>query len=162
VASPLIWNAGGFGVSAALYGLYAVGIVDAFGAGWLALGAAIQAVTLAGGAVFSCDYGCPAVARSTMGTLHTVFGLPYFAVTCLMPYLAAWTFRRHEAWRPVIPVTLAVGTLLVVLFFAGPLLFTDRVGLWQRLVLVPALAWQAWISIRMDRARLRTPRGLAH
>ena len=151
-ASPLVWNVGGFGVSAVLYAVYALGIADKFGAGWLSFATFLQAVTLAGSAAFSCDNGCPPMATSTMGTLHTVFGLPYFATTCLIPFVAAWTFRRRDAWRSEVRVALAVGTVLVVLFFVGPMIGADRVGLWQRVVLVPALAWQAWISVRLYRS----------
>ena len=157
-SSPLVWNVGGFGVAAFLYALYAIAIADRFGRGAFALTTLLQAVTLAGSAVFSCDLGCPPAPTSTSGALHTVFGLPYFAVTCLAPFVAAWTFRRHDEWRPVVTGSAAIGALLVALFLVGPFLFgAEWIGLWQRLVLVPALVWQAWVSIRLDRSRAPAP-----
>ena len=141
---PPIWNVGGFGVAALLYALYAIGIADRFGWRSFALATVLQSVTIAGSAVFNCERGCTAV--------HADFGLAYFAITCLMPFIAAWSFRRRDGWRGMMRGSLIVGALLVALFIAGPFLGNDRFGLWQRLVLFPALGWQAWVSIRIDRA----------
>ncbi|HEY6057240.1 MAG TPA: DUF998 domain-containing protein [Candidatus Limnocylindrales bacterium] len=159
-SAPLLWNAGGFGIAAALYLTYAVAIAEEFGTGWLFLATMVQAVTIAGSAVFNCDQGCPPVATSTSGTLHTVFGLPYFAITCVVPLVAARTFRRRDDWRGATPTSYLTAILLVVLFLVGPFLGADRVGLWQRVVLLPALAWQAWISLRLHRLRSVVLRGV--
>jgi hypothetical membrane protein len=151
-AAPIIWNLGGFGVSALLYALYSIAIRDAFGSGLFFVATALQAIAIGGGAIFSCDSGCPAMTVSTAGTLHTVFGLPYFAITCVAPFIAWRAFRGRADWTPMTPVTLILGFALVVLFLAGPVLFgAEWIGLWQRLVLVPALAWQAVVSIRLYR-----------
>lgn len=149
--APLVWNLGGFGVAALLYALYAVAIRDAFGTGAFFIGTVLQAVTIAGSATFSCDIGCPPAPVSTAGFLHTVFGLPYFAITCVAPFLAWRAFRGRGEWRGLSTPCLVVGALLVSLFVIGPALGADRIGLWQRLVLVPALAWQAVVSIRLFR-----------
>jgi hypothetical membrane protein len=152
-AAPLLWNVGGFGIAAALYLIYAIAIAGEFGRGWLFLATMLQAVAIAGSGVFSCDQGCPPLANSTSGTLHTVFGLPYFAITCLAPLIGARTFRRRDDWRGLTPASYANGILLIALFLVGPFLGADRVGLWQRVVLLPALAWQAWVSLRLYRLR---------
>jgi hypothetical protein len=155
-AAPLVWNLGEFGVAALLYVLYAVAIRDAFGTGAFFVATVLQAVTIAGSAAFSCDTGCPPVPISTPGFLHTVFGLPYFAVTCVAPFLAWRAFRGRATWRAFSIVSLLVGSLLVALFLVGPFLGADRVGLWQRLVLVPALTWQAAVALRLHRVTARS------
>lgn len=154
-ASPSVWNLGGFGVAALLYLLYAVPIRDAFGTGAFFAATVLQALTIAGSAAFSCDTGCPPVPVSTAGFLHAVFGLPYFAITCLAPFLASRAFRGREEWLALTTASLVIGLLLAGLFLAGPSLGADRVGLWQRLVLVPALMWQAVVSLRLYRMPAR-------
>lgn len=141
---PLLWNVGGFAVAALLCALYAIGIADRFGWKAFALATLAQSVTIGGGAVFSCEHGCTPV--------HNGFGLTYLAITCLVPFIAAWSFRRRDGWRRTMRGSLIVGALLVALFIAALFVGGDRLGLWQRLVLFPALGWQAWISIRIDRA----------
>jgi hypothetical protein len=121
-----------------LNALYAVAIRDAFGTGAFFVATVLQAVTIAGSATFSCDTGCPPVALSTAGFLHTVFRLPYFAITCVAPFLAWRAFRGRDEWRALSTISLVMGVLLVGLFLMGPTLGADRVGLWHRLVLVPA------------------------
>jgi len=82
---------------------------------------------------------------------HTIAGLAFFAITTLLP-LGAWrTFRRQPAWRSWARPSLAVGVILVVLFFIGPALGEDRVGAWQRLDLLLALSWQAAVALHLHR-----------
>ncbi|HET9649020.1 MAG TPA: DUF998 domain-containing protein [Microlunatus sp.] len=155
-AMPILWNVGGFGVMAACYAVYATAIGSEFARGWFFWATVLQAVSIAGSGVFSCDLGCPAASTSTSGQLHEVFGLSYFAVTCLLPLVAGLTFRRVARWRVAAPVSYVIGVVLVALFLVGPFLFgAAHIGLWQRLVLVPALGWQVGISVRLHRVQLK-------
>jgi hypothetical membrane protein len=156
-AAPLVWNLGGFAVAALLYALYSIAIRDAFGSGLLFVATVVQAVTIGGSGIFNCDTGCPPGPVSTFGALHAVFGLAYFAVTCAAPFIAWRTFGTRGDWRGARAATLAVGIVLVALFFAGPTLFgATWIGLWQRLVLIPALAWQGAVAVRIYRLAHRT------
>jgi len=87
------------------------------------------------------------------GWAHTVSGLVAFVVTCIIPLVAWRTFLPRAEWRSLAAVSLIVGVVLVGLFFAGPIFFgtTDRVGIWQRLTLVTAGAWQAAVALRLWR-----------
>jgi len=155
-AAPLVWNIGGFGVAALMYAAYSIAIRDAFGTGLFFAATALQAATIAGSGVFNCDTGCPAVPLSTSGALHTVFGLPYFAVTCVAPFIAWRAFRSRDDWRGATMLSLAGGVVLLTLFFAGPVVFgATWIGLWQRLVLVPALVWQGAVSLHLYRLARR-------
>jgi hypothetical membrane protein len=147
--NALLWDIGGFGGSALLYALYSVAIRAGFGGGWLFRLVVLQAIATAGSGLFSCDAGCPPVAVSTSGWLHTVSGLTYFAVTALLPFVAWRSFRSRTEWRSLASVSLGMGVLLTVLFFIGPALGADRVGLWQRTFLVPAFAWQIALALRL-------------
>jgi hypothetical membrane protein len=148
-ANALLWNVGGFGVMAVLYAVYSVAMRAEFGGGWLFLLVAIQAIASAGGGVFSCDPGCPPVPQSPSMWGHTISGLTYFAITSVIP-LAAWRpFRARKEWRSLAPASLGVGLLLVLLFFIGPILGPDRVGVWQRVDLVVAYAWQIAVALRL-------------
>ena len=154
-ALAVAWNVVGFGGAALLYGLYAVAVGAVFGRGWLFWLTAAQAVTIAGGGLFSCDPGCPPVMSTPQGWLHAAFGLPYFAVTSALPLVAWRVFRSLPDWRPLAPVSLAAGLLLVLLFVAGPFVFgAERVGLYQRTALALAGVWAAAVALRLSE-RLR-------
>lgn len=150
--TALLWSVGGFGGVAVLYGLYAVAVRASFGTGLLFGLTAAQAVLILASAVFQCDPGCPPVPETPRMVGHTVAGLSYFTITTVVPLVAWRAFRKHEAWRSYGRVSLAIGTLLVILFLVGPALGQDRIGAWQRTVLLIAGAWQAGVAIRLLRA----------
>jgi hypothetical membrane protein len=155
-ATALAWNIGGFGLSAILYALYAVAIRAGFGSGWLLRLAVGQAIFLGASGLFSCDAGCPPVPQSTSMLLHTIAGLAYFAITTVLPVVAWRTFRFRSEWRSLARPSLAVGLVLIGLFFVGPTLGQDRVGVWQRLMLAIAYAWQIAVALRLSRLLKRT------
>jgi hypothetical membrane protein len=155
-ADALVWNIGGFGVAALLYALYAVAIRAGFGPGWLFRLTVVQAILAACSGLFSCDPGCPPVPQSPMMLLHTIVGLTYFAITTVLPVVAWRTFRQRAEWRPFAPPSLAVGVVLIALFLIGPALGADRVGVWQRVVLLIAYAWQIAVAFRLHRLLKRT------
>jgi len=149
----VVWNIVGFGGSALLYALFATAIGAAVGRGWLFRSISVQAIAFAASGTFSCDPGCPPVMSTWQGWAHTVSGLVAFVVTCIIPLVAWRTFLPRAEWRSLAAVSLIVGVVLVGLFFAGPIFFgtTDRVGIWQRLTLVTAGAWQAAVALRLWR-----------
>ena len=156
-SNAVAWNVLGFGGSALLYALFAGAISAALGRGWLFRLTALQALAIAASGTFGCDPGCPPMMSSWQGWAHTVAGLLYFAVTCIIPVVAWRTFRLRAAWRSLAPASLATGTVLVGLFLAGPFLFgPELVGIWQRLTLLVAGTWAAAIALRLHRA-LRSP-----
>jgi hypothetical protein len=147
-----VWNVVGFGGAAVLYALYAVALVAAFGRGWLYRLTLVQVVAIAGGGVFSCDPGCPPAMTSWQGSVHTVVGLTYFAVTCVLPLVAWRVFRTRGEWRSLGPISLVAGIVLVGLFLVGPFLFgAELVGFWQRMTLVLVGAWTAVVALRLSR-----------
>jgi hypothetical membrane protein len=150
-SNALLWDVGGFGGMAVLYALYAAAIQAEFGAGLLFGLVALQAIATAGSGLFSCDAGCPPVALSTSGSLHIVFGLSYFLITTLIPFVAWRQFRARADWRSLARISLWTGTLLAALFLVGPSLGVDRVGAWQRADLLLAYAWQIAVAIRLYR-----------
>ena len=151
------WNVLGFGGSALLYALFAGAISAALDRGWLFRLTALQAVSIAASGLFGCDPGCPPMMSSWQGWAHTVAGLLYFAVTCIVPVVAWRTFRRRAGWRSLAPVSLVAGVVLVGLFLAGPFLFgPELVGIWQRLTLIVAGAWATAAALRLHRS-LRSP-----
>lgn len=154
--NAVAWNALGFGGSALLYTLFAVAISAALGRGWLFRLTALQAVSIAAGGTFSCDPGCPPVMSSWQGWAHTVAGLLYFAVTCIVPLVAWRTFARNAGWRSLAPASLVAGVVLVGMFFAGPFLGPALVGIWQRVTLLVAGAWAAAVALHLHRS-LRSP-----
>ncbi len=154
--TALIWNIGGFGLAALLYALYAVAIRAGFGPGWLFGLAASQAILIAASGMFNCDPGCPPVPQSVTMLLHTLVGLTYFAITTLLPVVAWRTFRHRPEGRSFARPSLAVGLVLVTMFFIGPALGEDRVGVWQRVVLLIAYAWQMAVAIRLHGLLKRT------
>ena len=147
---PMLWNLGGFGIAAALYALYASALRRG-PSRWLFRLAVVQAIAIAASGAFNCDPGCPQKPLSLHGTLHTVFGLGYFAVTSAVPLVAWRGFRKHDAWRSLAPYSLVTGVLLVVGSLVGPTLGPDRIGLWQRTFLVCAYAWQITVALRLYR-----------
>ena len=151
--NAVAWNVVGFGGAALLYALFAVAIGAGLGRGWLFRVSAVQAVAIAAGGTFSCDPGCPPVMSSWQGWAHTVSGLTYFALTCIVPLVGWRTFRRRTEWRSLAPVSLAAGVVLVGLFLAGPILFggPELVGYWQRLTLVIAGGWSVAVALRLFR-----------
>ena len=152
-SNAVAWNVVGFGGAALLYALFAVAIAAALGRGWLFRLTALQAVSIAGGGTFGCDPGCPPMMSSWQGWAHTVAGLLYFAVTCIVPLVAWRTFRRRAEWRSLAPASLVAGVVLVGLFLAGPFLFgPELVGIWQRLTLLVAGAWAAAVALRLHRS----------
>ncbi|MDP9276477.1 MAG: DUF998 domain-containing protein [Chloroflexota bacterium] len=147
-----VWNVVGFGGTAVLYALYAVAIAAEFGRGWLYRLTLVQVVAIAGGGLFSCDPGCPPAMTSWQGWGHTVAGLSYFAVTCVLPLVAWRVFRSRGEWRSVAPISLVAGIVLVGLFLVGPFLFgAELVGFWQRITLVLVGAWTAVVALRWSR-----------
>jgi len=155
--NALVWNIGGFGIVALLYGLYAIALRAGFGSGWLFRLAVLQAIFIAAGASLDCDPGCPPVPQTTTMLGHMIVGLAYFAITTVLPLVAWQTFRRLPEWRPYARPSLAVGVLLVALFFIGPTLGQDRVGVWQRVVLVIAYAWQIAVAVHLRALLGRAP-----
>lgn len=147
--TALIWNTGGFGAVALLYLLHAVAVRAGLGSGWLYRLVLLQAILIAAGGAFSCDPGCPAFPRSASMVGHTVAGLTYFATTTILPLVAWRTFRRRDEWRALARPSLAVGIVLVALFFVGPALGAERVGAWQRTVLLLAGTWSAVVALRL-------------
>lgn len=147
--NALLWNVGGFGMVAVLYAAYAIAVRAGFGTGWLFRLTALQSVFIAAGAFFDCDPGCPPVPETATMTGHIVVGLAYFAITALLPVVAWRAFRSRPAWASFARPSLAVGAVLVVLFFIGPTLGEDRVGMWQRAVLLLAYAWQVAVALRL-------------
>ena len=149
--TALVWNVAGFGIVAILYAAYAVAIRAGFGPGWLFRLTVLQAVLIAAGAALACDPGCPPVPQTPMMLGHTIAGLAFFAITTLLPLVAWRTFRGQPAWRSWARPSLAVGAILVALFFIGPALGEDRVGALQRLDLLLALSWQAAVALHLHR-----------
>lgn len=149
--TALLWSVGGFGVVAILHGLYSVAVRAAFGTGLLFGLTVAQAVLMLASAAFQCDPGCPPVPETPRMVGHTVAGLSYFVVTTILPLVAWRTFRKRGEWRSYGTVSLATGILLVILFVVGPTLGQDRIGIWQRTVLVIAGAWQAGVALRLLR-----------
>jgi hypothetical protein len=152
--NAVLWNIGGFGVIAMLYAAYAIAIRAGFGPRWLFRLSIMQAIFIAAGASFDCDPGCPPVPQTATMVGHIVVGLAYFAITTLLPLVAWRTFRRRPGWDSYARPSLAVGAILVALFFIGPTLGEDRVGVWQRTVLLLAYAWQIAVALHL-RALLR-------
>lgn len=151
-ANAVVWNVVGFGGTAVLYGLYSVAIAAEFGHRLLYRLTLLQVLAIAGSGLFSCDPGCPVVMTTWQGWAHTVAGLTYFAITCVLPLVAWRAFRQKIEWRSIAPVSLAAGLLLVGLFVVGPVLFgADRVGIWQRTTLVLVAAWTAVVALRLLR-----------
>ena len=148
-ANAWLWDLGGFGGMALLYALYSVAIRAAFGGGWLFRLVLIQAIASAGSGLFSCDPGCPPVPQSTSMWGHTISGLTYFAITSVIPFVAWRTFRARTEWRSLAPVSLGVGVILALLFVIGPTLGPDRVGVWQRIDLAVAYAWQIVVALHV-------------
>lgn len=151
--NAVAWNVVGFGGAAVLYALFAVAIGAELGRGWLFRLSAVQAVSIAAGGMFSCDPGCPPVMSSWQGWAHTVSGLTYFILTCIVPLVAWQVFRRRTGWRSFASISLAAGVVLVALFIAGPILFGTPalVGYWQRLTLMIAGVWSAAVAVRLYR-----------
>jgi len=147
--NALIWNIGGFGVVAVLYALYAVAVRAEFGSGWLFRLGVLQAVFIAASAAFNCDPGCPPVPATTTMAGHIIVGLAYFAITTVLPLVAWRAFRQRPEWRPYARPSLAVGVILIALFFIGPTLGEDRVGASQRVVLLIAYAWQIAVALHL-------------
>ena len=88
---------------------------------------------------------------SWQGWGHTVAGLTYFAVTCVLP-LVAWRAFRGSEWRWLAPISLVAGIVLVGLFLVGPFVFgRELVGVWQRTTLVLVGAWAAVVALRLSR-----------
>ena len=147
--TALLWNVAGFGVVAVLYAAYAIAVRAGFGPGWLFRLTVLQAVFIAASAFLDCDPGCPPVPETATMMGHIVAGLAYFAITALLPVVAWRAFRSRPAWASFARPSLAVGAILVVLFLIGPTLGEDRVGLWQRTVLLLAYAWQVAVAVRL-------------
>lgn len=146
-----VWNVVGFGGTGVLYALYSVAIAAEFGHRWLYRLTLVQVVAIVGGGLFSCDPGCPAVMTSWQGWAHSVAGLTYFAVTCVLPLVAWRVFRGRGAWRSLAPISLVAGIVLVGLFLVGPFLFgPERVGIWQRTTLVLVAAWTVVVGLRLS------------
>jgi hypothetical protein len=150
--SAVAWNVVGFGGSALLYALFAAAIAGALGRGWLFRLTAVQVIAIAASGTFSCDPGCPPIMSSWQGWAHSVFGLLYFAVTCVVPLVGWRAFRRRAEWRSLAPVSLIAGVVLVGLFLAGPFIFgPELVGIWQRVTIVIAGAWAVAVAVRLRR-----------
>ena len=154
--NALLWNVGGFGVTAALYAAYAIAIRGWFGSGWLFRLTVLQAIFFAASASFNCDAGCPAVPQSGTMLGHIIAGLVCFAITCVLPLVAWRTFRGRWEWASYVQPSLLVGLVLVALFVVGPFLGQDRVGVWQRSTLAVAYAWQIAVALRL-RGLLQRP-----
>jgi hypothetical protein len=147
-----VWNVVGFGGTAVLYALYAVAIAAEFGRGWLHRLTLVQVVAIGGSGLFSCDPGCPPAMTSWQGSVHSVAGLTYFAVTCALPLVAWRVFRSKAEWRSLAPISVVAGIVLVGLFLVGPFLFgAELVGFWQRITLVLVGAWTAVVALRLSR-----------
>lgn len=150
--NAVAWNLVGFGGAAFLYALFTGAIGVALGRGWLWRLGVIQVVAIAAGGAFSCDPGCPPVMSSWQGWTHTVAGLTYFAITCIVPLVGWRAFRSRTEWRSLVPVSLIVGAVLVGLFFAGPVIFgPEHVGLWQRLTIAIDGIWAAAVALQLRR-----------
>jgi hypothetical protein len=150
--NAVLWNVVGFGGTAVLYALYSAAIAAEFGPGWLYRLTLVQVVAIAASGLFGCDPGCPPAMTSWQGWAHTVVGLSYFAVTCVLPLVAWRVFRGNGEWRSLAPISLVAGIVLVGLFLAGPFAFgPELVGIWQRTTLVLVGAWTALISLRLWR-----------
>lgn len=154
--NALVWNIGGFGIVALLYGLYAIALHAGFGSGWLFRLGVLQAIFIAAGASLNCDPGCPPVPQTTTMLGHMIVGLAYFAINTVLPLVGWRTFRHRPEWRPYARPSLAAGVILVGFFFIGPILGEDRVGAWQRAVLVIAYAWQVAVALHLH-AQLERP-----
>lgn len=151
-ANAAVWNVVGFGGTALLYGLYSIAIAAEFGRGWLYRLALVQVVAIAASGLFSCDPRCPPAMTSWQGWAHTVAGLAYFGVSCVLPLVAWRVFRSRDEWRSLAPISLVAGIVLVGLFLAGPFAFgPELVGFWQRTTLVLVAAWTAVVALRLFR-----------
>lgn len=147
--TALLWNVGGFGVVGVLYATYAMAIRAGLGPGWLFRLTVLQAVFITASAFFDCDRGCPPVPQTATMLGHIIVGLAYFAITCLLPLVASRTFRYRSTWASYRWPSRAVGVVLVALFFIGPTLGQDRVGVWQRVVLLVAYPWQMAVALHL-------------
>ena len=150
------WNIGGFGIVALLYAVYALAMRAGFGIGLLSGLTAMQAVFIAASAGFDCDPGCPPVPVTATMTGHIIVGLAYFAIATVLPLVAWRAFRRRPEWISLARPSLAVGLVLLALFFVGPTLGENRVGIWQRTSLLVAYVWQVVVALRLY-ALLRGP-----
>jgi hypothetical protein len=147
-----VWNVVGFGATAVLYALYSVAIAAEFGKRWLYRLTLVQVVAIACGGLFSCDPGCPAVMTSWQGWAHSLAGLTYFGITCVLPLFAWRVFRGRGEWRSLAPISFVAGIVLVGLFLVGPFVFgPELVGIWQRTTLVLVGAWTAVVALRLLR-----------
>ena len=151
-ANAVAWNVLGFGGAALLYALYTLPIAAEFGRKWLFALVVLQMITTAGSGVFSCDPGCPPVMSTPQGWLHTVFGLSYFLILGVLPLVAWREFRQRAEWRSLASISLITGLVLIAFFLVGPIVLgAERIGIYQRIMLVLGGAWAMLFAQRLSR-----------
>jgi len=151
-ANAVAWNVLGFGGVALLYAVYTFPIAAEFGRKWLFALVILQMITTAGSGVFSCDPGCPPVMSTPQGWLHTVFGISYFLVLGVLPLVAWRVFRQRAEWRSLASISLIAGLLLIAFLFIGPIVLgAERIGIYQRTMLIVGGAWAALFAQRLAR-----------
>jgi hypothetical protein len=149
-ANAVAWNVLGFGGAALLYALYSFPIAAEFGRRWLFVLVVLQMIATAASGVFSCDPGCPPVMSTPQGWLHTVFGMSYFLVLGVLPLVAWRVFRKRPEWRSLAFISLMVGLLLIACLLIGPVVLgAERIGIYQRTLLVIGGAWAALFAQRL-------------
>jgi hypothetical protein len=147
--NSLVWQLGGFGVSAALELGYA-------GALWAVLRRSlVTALMVAIAALLALSAAAPL--GSTLTQVHTIAGLVLFACLALIPVAAWLEFRRRPEWADMARGSMVIGVLLVVWFLLEPNFEASRLGFWQRAFLVVALGWQVVVALRVRRLALRRP-----
>lgn len=100
----------------------------------------------------------PGNATTTMhGRIHNTAGIATFALFVVAIFAATRSFRRHPAWRPFAPPTLAWAICAVATFFLIPALGNADFGLAQRIFVATWLSWA--LAAAAYTRRLPTPDG---
>ena len=140
VANALIWQLGGFFVSGLLELAYAGALWSTF------RDVSMTALMLAVAALLAVSAAAPMPTQ-----VHMVAGLLVFACFAVLP-IAAWRrFRRLPEWADLSGASLVVGAVLVGWLLLLPNFGATQLGLWQRVFLVVAFAWQVVVASRIRR-----------
>ena len=98
----------------------------------------------------------PGNVTTTMhGRIHNTAGIATFALFVVAIFAATRSFRRHAAWRPFAPLTLAWAICAVGTFFLIPALGNAHFGLAQRIFVATWLSWS--LAAAAFARRLPTP-----